>query len=568
MSDTAKIRNTLDSIAKCLDSLKRSIDFISENIKTESIVNPDVISSTMKTLLELKNSQDTLKKDYPEIFPGEKCSDSLNEVISNVESYEAQLEEKKLLSKAKYIIIKFKSIRSKVEECQKYLDEYSEQLKELNDKDLTLDEYTKAVEPYEEFYRIVDDSSRDDKLEYSRKESIFSDSKKLLLLLLQDNLYIDKSLMTDLDEFIAANSGEPLQLSFESMSDTDDSNEEKVPVSEQLDSADNITEQSSDETSAAHCSDSAMNTETDIDDNATQPMEATVEDQSASSAGDASDDESERLKIEKFNSFNITVKPREGYSTNVEDKDDGKKTPQKTFKKDIEKYGKGNGFILYAFTKFHYVTESILKKGHKYANVDLDYKLMLDSLFKLGYIRKDTIEGFEPVYCLTSKAINCLKEKTNADWFKRFTTAAKNPWDLEHANVIPLDEENSSNIILTRIGYLVIRNFYLDFFSKGIVIGTDYLTDDYFSAFYIYGKHKTSFYYLSCFLSEEENITSLMNTLDFQIKRYDENEVEFSLLVSDNLDECTSLMNFLKSLNGIFASTRFYGYSVNEKKIL
>ena len=151
MEKSAGIKQSIDKIKACLNTLNTKVLSISEYVSEQRMVDSETINTTMAELLKLSQAQQECQEEYLTVFPGEKCSELLSEIENKVDEYEAQMAANKLKEEAKYILVKFAGIRSDIEQCQKQLDLYAQQLNSIDkDNKMDLEEYKSAVSPYEE----------------------------------------------------------------------------------------------------------------------------------------------------------------------------------------------------------------------------------------------------------------------------------------------------------------------------------------------------------------------------------------------------------------------------------
>lgn len=523
MEKSIGIKQSIEKIKDCLKMLNTKILSLSEFISEQKMVDSDTINTTMAELLKLSQVQQECQEEYLTIFPGKECSKLLCEIENQVNEYEAQMAANKLKEEAKNILVKFASIRSDIEQCQKQLDIYAQQLECIDeDNRMNLDEYKSAVAPYEDFYNAVDTDNVNEKISYSLKKSIFSSDTFLMLNVIQGKVYIDKE-----KEYSA--------------SDECSSMAEVTVNEEPLDQVEET----------GYTEPSGM-----IEDY--EKALPTEEDEDTVSFSDE-----EKKAIEEVKAAGIRIGARTEYGNpSITCSENLSKVDSKTFKKDMEKFKDGNGFLLYGFDKYSLLSKKLLNNGHKINGVKLDFSPMIESLLKLGYIMKRTIGDFEPIYDITIKACNCLEVPQNRNWFNRFTSFSYSTLKNALSRKPEASDEYLANDILTEVCCIVFDEccFAND---KKINIASKTTIDEFFCA----RKFKissTDVFVSVAFLSDDKSMAEYVETSNKFISEFD-NSIPVAVIMSDNVDECERIMSYWKLHSTKFENTRFVFYSAQEK---
>ena len=518
------IKQSIEKIKDCLKILNTKVLSLSEFISEQRMVDSDTINTTMAELLKLSQAQQECQEEYLTIFPGEKCSELLCKIENQVNEYEAQIAANKLKEEAKYILVKFASIRSDIEQCQKQLDIYAQQLESIDaDNKMDLDEYKSAIAPYEDFYNAVDTDNINEKISYSLKKSIFSSDTFLMLNVIQGNVYIDK----------------------EKESSTSDECYSTVEVTVNEEVLDQVEKNDYTESSdMIEDSEKALSTEEGKD-----PF---------------SDDE--KKAIEEIKAAGIRIGTRTEYGTpSITCSENLSKVDSKTFKKDMEKFKAGNGFLLYGFDKYSFLSKDLLNKGHKVNGVKLDFSSMIESLLKLGYIMQRTIGDFEPIYDITIKACDCLAVPQNRNWFNRFTSFSHSTWKNALSRKPEASDEYLANDILTEICCTIFDECCFGN-DKKINIASKTTIDEFFCA----RKFKISFtdvFVSVVFLPDDKSIAEYVETSNKFISEFGDS-IPVAIIMSDNVSECERIMSYWKLHSTKFENTSFVFYSTQEKMFI
>ena len=520
MEKSISIKQSIEKIKECLKSLNIKVVSLSEYISEQKMVDSETINTTMAELLKLSQAQQECQEEFQNFFPGEKCSELLNEIENKVDEYEAQVAENKLKEEAKFILIKFASIRSDIEQCQKQLDIYAKQLESIDtDNRMNLDEYKSAVAPYEDFYNAVEAENVTEKIAYSMKKSIFSSDYSLMLNVIQGNVYIEK----------------------DNAASTSDGCSLPIEVTEKEESLNQVEENSSNELS-------------DI-------IEESEKELSLENS-DAFSDEEKKV-IEEVRAAGIKIGARTEFGTpTITCSENLSKVDSKTFKKDMEKFKAGNGFLLYGFDKYSLLSEELLNNGHKINGIKLDFSPMIESLLKLGYIMKRTIGDFEPVYDMTSKACECLSVPQNKNWFNRFTSFSHSTWKNVLSRKPEASDEYLANDILTEICCILFDECCFGN-DKKINIASKTTIDEFFCV----RKFKISsieVFVSVSFLSDEKSIAEYVEKSNNFISEFGDN-IPIAVIMTDNVEECERIMSYWKSQSPKFVRTRFVFYSAQKK---
>lgn len=600
MSDTSKIRQTIKAVSECLEALKINAEKIKVYLEDDTFIEQELISDTVMKLSELSNFEDELKKSHSELFPGEKCSDLLSDIVSETDVYESVAEARRARGRANYILIIFKSIRSEIDECQKALGDYYAKLKKLAKRSVQTEGFLEALKPYEDFYRSVE-GSVEDKISFSKTDTFLTKNVKLMLHLIQGDLYIDYSAQNEL-EFLK-NRNEPLQLSFDNIFAED---EAPVNLKEDYDNIDFSQLVSESEFAFEYelISGKKLETETKKEKPAKQETEAVPEEKEEApllsfTSGEAplvsevsssdnvteethdavsesenkdisEEDETDLTDTSALKSAGIAVRVRDEYKNiSIENNDNGEMPSVKVFKKDMSKFLNGNAFFICWYRKLICLDPVFLDEAHVIANQKPDYSAMTESLLKSGYIQKLMYENRE-CYILTDRCRKCISDKSYVDWIKKVVKVQKLQWVqddscapgtpvLSGIGIVPLQ-----NYVLTRLGYCYIVRFVKLFHPKAACTCSESFSSCSYSGVYQYGKHKTNVFALSCFPDSENSARGLINNIEELLLKNDYGDIEIALLASDDLEQCTAIRNYLKSVYPQFANTFFFGCCIKE----
>lgn len=524
MEKSAGIKQSINKIKACLNTLNTKVLSISEYISEQRMVDSETINTTMAELLKLSQAQQECQEEYLTVFPGEKCSELLSEIENKVDEYEAQIAANKLKEEAKYILVKFSGIRSDIEQCQKQLDLYAQQLNSIDkDNKMDLEEYKSAVSPYEDFYNIVDTDDTDEKIAYSLKKSMFSSDTFLMLNMIQRKVYIDRDCIKN-----NKNIDEP------------DDDRSKTIVS--LDAA-----EKNDKTT------DGFKGETEI-------AEKTPEEK----AQDFS--EEGRKIIDDIKAAGLHIGERTEYGkAEIVCSDNLKKVDPKTFKKDMEKYRDGNGFLLCAFIKYTVVNNYLLANAHTINRKKLDFAPMIESMLDLGYIMKRTVGDNDPTYDLTDKAYECLSVAQNKNWFNRFNLGfpffAKLKGVLSRKPEAP--EKFLANDMLTELCCGLFEGILYET-DKKISYSAKTTIDEYF-CISKYVISSIGILIIIAFLADEKSIVEYVNVSNEYIKEF-EDSIPVSVIMTDNYDECEKIMSYWKAHSSKFMKTRAIFYAAQDKQ--
>ena len=522
MEKSIGIKQSIEKIKECLKSLNTKVMLLSKHILEQKMVDSETINTTMAELLKLSQAQQECQEEFLAVFPGEKCSELLNEIENKVDEYETQMVENKLKEEAKFILVKFASIRSDIEQCQKQLNSYAQQLKAIDaDNKMNLEDYKSAVAPYEDFYNAVDTDNVNEKISYSMKKSIFSSDAVLMLNIIQGNVYIDRNCIGNTPKDIA---------------------ESMIEQSEIVSSSNHVDEKIEDET--------MIDAIKEYDEETSEDLLSAFSDE-------------ERKTIDEVKAAGINIGVRTEYGkAEIICSDNLKKVDSKTFKKDMEKFKDGNGFLLYGFDKYTLLSEELLNNGHKINREKLNFSPMLDSLLKLGYIMKRTVADFEPVYDITSKACDCLSIPQNIKWFSRFLSFSHSSWKDMLSRKPEASNEFLPNDVLTEICCVLFDECcFAD--DKKINIQSKTTIDEFFCA----RKFKisaTSVFVTIAFLADEKSIVEYIDVTNKFISEFDDS-IPVTVVMSDNFDECKKIMAYWKAHSSKFERTRFIFYSAHDK---
>lgn len=502
------IRQSVRKIGDCLDTLESNLTEIMSLIKERKFVDSDKIEKVIENLTILSNSQKECEKEYAERFPNEECSKVLNDITAVIDKYEAELEETKLKNEAKSMTTKFACIRSSVEKCQQSLDEYAEHIRSLYSNGMTLDEYKTAIAPYEELYDVVKSEDLQTKLTYVSKDTIFSEDHNLLLNIITGKVFIDENALSE-----------------------GSNNTENAIVA------------------------SASDNNKDVD---------RYEDTSDEISTDTEISAEDKLRIQGVIDSGIKIGIRSGHGEySISDKGIDTKIAAKTFKKDMEKFHSGNGFAIYGFHKFPIVNINVLKLGHLFNGRQIEYELILDSLFDSGYVVKKQLGDYLPIYDMSMQTFNSLSVSSNMDWFKKFTSfSAKTRRSLVSERNPRVPDEKITNNLLNEICYLICEETMYRIPDYSYKSAVTYLSEYFFAG--SYRVNKKQILAMGSFLADEENITKYLgNTIEY-IDMID-GDIELALVFSETAEDCDNIIRYWQSQSEKLTNTAFICYSFDSK---
>ncbi len=515
MQKIKEMRKSIQNIKECLSTLNGKITVLSEYISEQKMVEIEEINAMMSELMKLSQTQQECYNNYMEMFPNEKCSNFLSEIELKVNEIEEKVIENKRKEEAMYIIVKFESIRSDIDSCQKCLDEYAEQLRNIDAIQMSFEEYRNAVAQYEDFYQIVKSESLYDKISYSTKNSIFASNYELMLHLIRNEIYVCDKEQNKFTQVEAEKTNDAL---LEIKTKTNETNDE------------------------------IKNDNIDYNEkNCKEQPEFT--------------DEQKEI-INEFVNVGVLVGARCDYGEVkiINNDTTGCAVDTKTFKRDMEKLKEGNGFLLFAFNKFVFISDRLLQVGHKYDRKEIDFSLAIDHLLRSGYIMKRTIGDYLPIYDITLKTCESLKVPQNKSWFDRFKTSRpKFPSNILERKPEAV-KDFAANDILTELCYVFWDEIC---FSEKIEAMTT--IDEYF---YV-GKHNiggVTVFSSATFLADENSVVEYVDIANEYINKI-ENNIPVAIIMSDSIEECQKIIAYWKKHSYKFEYTSFYCYAIKDKTL-
>lgn len=385
MQNSSKLREYISQLKEAHEALCVSVSELTEH--NDKIFSETDITKAIESILSFSKYQSACINEYKSLI-GEECPEFISELQKKADDFDVRATAMAERHEAMKVIDRFSSVRSVSEECSLLLEEATNNLRAI-DSEQELDNYKLAVKKYDDFYDAVAETDSTMKIKKSLELNELFNSV-LLLGLLQGKLYIE----SDEREKVASTSEEDASTAVRESDDhapTPKSNQEEphAPVAEETVPDGNV------ETTAPVKEDKNAQTEEDLKIISLMKDKGILFDEAEKRYG------------------KVTVES--GNETPVKD--------LKSFRKDMEKLAKGNGFGVLVLLKNNNscCTAENMSLFNPLNGKTVDFTNILDSLLSRGYIIRYTLAGNEPYYHLSSKAESALSINGAlsllTDWF-------------------------------------------------------------------------------------------------------------------------------------------------------
>lgn len=182
-----QLQNSLEAIRNRYKNLNKKIDIIRSHVESNTMFKSKSITDILKELTEFSKLQNICAENYKALFNEELPEDAtLDNIKSKIQEYNNEV----LKKETGAIIDKFRTLHSDDSDCQSAIDKFAAQLEGIDCSKMTLEEYKEAVADYIKFYSCVESNDTDERINFSLKETVFSEDSGLLLNLIQGMISI------------------------------------------------------------------------------------------------------------------------------------------------------------------------------------------------------------------------------------------------------------------------------------------------------------------------------------------------------------------------------------------
>lgn len=524
MQNSSKLREYISQLKEAHEALCVSVSELTEH--NDKIFSETDITKAIESILSFSKYQSACINEYKSLI-GEEYPEFISELQKKADDFDVRATAMAERHEAMKVIDRFSSIRSVSEECSLLLEEATNNLRAI-DSEQELDNYKLAVKKYDDFYDAVAETDSTMKIKKSLELNELFNSV-LLLGLLQGKLYIE----SDEREKVASTSEEDASTAVRESDDhapTPKSNQEEphAPVAEETVPDGNV------ETTAPVKEDKNAQTEEDLKIISLMKDKGILFDEAEKRYG------------------KVTVES--GNETPVKD--------LKSFRKDMEKLAKGNGFGVLVLLKNNNscCTAENMSLFNPLNGKTVDFTNILDSLLSRGYIIRYTLAGNEPYYHLSSKAESALSINGAlsllTDWFN----IKKKP-DLLSSHDTRVSNASCPSCAATLLSINRIENactYVGEYAQSASTSGCC------FSLLFSFTERLLS----KCLLAVGAFLESDFCVREFQKSIIDQiNEAEELpnlICASYDMDQCTRLSRYIVSLSDKLSSTRVIYYCLDS----